>query len=162
MDYVISEDDLNRLEDSMNMLGMVSTLLAQVVERGQLAMTTAELYSFMSTQADTLRQVIRHAHLLHEVEKDADRRLNALDWLTVMDVCAGKLHRPPAHAEKTTRKFEALAAVQTDMAVVLDVWNAAQRAASGASSKTHLIEPQATATALPTSARRKSRKGVKA
>ena len=162
MDYVISEDDLTRLEDSMNMLGMVTTLLAQVADRDQLAMTTAELYSFMSAQADTLRKVIKQVNLRHEVERDFDRRLNALDWLTVMDVCAGKFHRPPAHAEKTTRKFEALAAVQTDMAVVLDVWNAAQAAVPNATSKSHLIEPQATATALPTRARRKSRTGVKA
>ncbi len=160
MDYVISEDDLNRLEDSMNMLGMVTTLLAQVVERSQLEMTTAELYSFMSAQADTLRKVIKQVNLRHEVERDFDRRLNALDWLTVMDVCAGKFHRPPAHAEKTTRKFEALAEVQVDMAVVLDAWRAAQATAPNASLKTHLIEPLAKAAALPTRTMRKSRKGA--
>lgn len=161
MDYVISEDDLNRLEDSMNMLNMVSTLLAQVADRDQLAMTTAELCSFVSAQADTLRQVFKQVNLRHEVERDFERRLNALDWLTVMDVCAGKFHRPPAHAEKTTRKFEALAEVQVDMAVVLDAWRAAQATAPNAATSRHLNEPQAKAAALPTRAMRKSRKGVK-
>lgn len=120
MEYTIPESDLNRLEDAKNMLGMVSSLLADVTTAHTMSMTHGELLAFVGNQYEILRAVIDRANERYDLDKDSDRSLSWIDWMAVMDVCSNQMH--PSHANRTTARMEEIAAMDPDMAPVLRKW----------------------------------------
>ena len=126
MNYLITEDELYRLEGVMRQLGFICELSDQGEKDAIQSLDLRGMLAFCSAQQDAIRQTIKAAtERQHAAWALAQNNgiMGPADWMLALRIARGdNLHTPLGAEEAITRKLALACAADPDMTVVQAEW----------------------------------------
>lgn len=127
MNYVLTEDEFNRLESVRGMLNLVLGLLA-VSELDCGHFRSTDLHDFLSVQRCGVDSLLKEMEARRQAQRALEKEGDAMrwfDWMHALRIASGRGRHCPRDAEEAIgRKLERAAQVDEEMRAVLKEWRA--------------------------------------
>ena len=122
MNYLISEDEYNRLHSVQRQLNMMTRLCGEMTgfDVPCQPQDLAEFFDAQESALDAVRKAMDHRH---QLTQDVDKPMNWFDWLAVMEIASGD-HVPmhPARVQYIDDALSHLATLDPAYDLVVKKW----------------------------------------
>lgn len=121
MNYIITEDEYNKLDAVRGQLSLICGLLSAKGADSNL-FDASDLYDFMGAQADTLTAVKDTIYDRYEAAKNPENVLSTWDWVNIIHVVSGRRSLTGGDLRKIGIKLENCVKADPDMELIRRTW----------------------------------------